>query len=101
MAASAIVGHEGASIQNRGDLSVIAPCVPANNRDELIPINASGRPQVWKNNPKASASCIEKDLQLLSENFPNVLEAKFEVAATSLIWVNDSTCSAAMVRCDS
>jgi len=81
-------------------LSSSAVC-SCHNRDESIPINASGRPQVWKNNPKASVSCIEKDLQLLSENFPYVLQAKFEVAATSLIWVNDSTCSAAMVRCDS
>jgi hypothetical protein len=44
---------------------------------------------VWKKAQKRPRFALKKALQLLSENFLNVLPAKLEFGAASLIWIND------------
>jgi hypothetical protein len=70
--------------------------------NELAQIIKSGRSWARKKTQKRSRFGLKKALQVLRENFLlNVLQAKLEVAAASLIWINDGTCSPATVRCGS
>jgi hypothetical protein len=53
--------------------------------NELAQINKSGRSWAGKKTQKRPRFALKKALQVLRENFLNVLQAKLEVAAASLI----------------